>query len=393
MLEQIDQAFCSMQAALVARELYDAQHPVVTKSQSDALRLLNGILAQSPIIQVMAVERRIVVNGETLPSSATLSAGLFSRLRQFEFDGLMIRRGVKVEELDTLLKSLAPTASVETFPKLVGIAPIRVSEKVGLAPTDRRSNEMLIAPPTNRLIIPRNNASAIAPMLAQIVRDGSLDDSALGNVVSNITAVVHGAESTIIPLASLKQHDEYTYVHTINVGLLSAALAEGIGLSGDRLFDLTSAALLHDVGKRLVPIELLNKPGKLTDDEFKLVKSHPELGAKLLLSLPSISPIVPIVAYEHHMNRTGGGYPNVAPGWKMHLASQIVQIADVFDALRTHRPYRDAMSLDKVRELMFEEAGKAYDPELLEVFFEHVSCNTDRDMADELMPEVVSKAA
>lgn len=393
MLEQIDQALCAMQAALVSRELYEAAHPAVVRSQSEAMRLLNGLLTQSPAIQVMAIERRIVVNGQTLPSSATLSAGLFARLRQFEFDGLMFRRGVKADELDTLLKSLAPTASAEAFPRMAGIAPIRVDDNVGPASSGKSAHPQLVTATAGSVIAPRGNAAAVAPMLAQIIRDGSLDDNALGNVVSNINAVVHGAENTIIPLASLKRHDEYTYVHTINVGLLSAALAEAVGIIGDRLFDLTSAALLHDVGKRMIPSGLLNKPGKLTDDEFKIVKSHPVLGAKLLLAVPSISPIVPIVAYEHHMCRSGGGYPHVAPGWRMHMASQIVQVADVFDALRTNRPYRAALSLEKVREIMFEGAGRTYDPDLLRVFFDRVCCNTDRDMAEDLMPEAVAKAA
>lgn len=393
MLEQIDQALCAIQTALISRELYDDTHPAVLKSRSEAMRLLGTLLSQSSTIQLMAIDHRVVVQGQTLPSSALLSNGLFARLRKLEFDGLIFRRGVTADELTTLLKCLAPTAGTEVFPKLQGIAPVRVDETgdSSYCPTGAVSapGAAISAP---RRTAPRGDAAIMAPMLSQIVVDGSLDNNALSNVVSNINAIVRGAEDTIIPLASLKQHDEYTYVHTINVGLLAAALAEAVGISGERLIDLTSAALLHDVGKRLVPIGLLNKPGKLSEDEYRCVQSHPELGAKLLLGMPGLPPIVPIVAYEHHMCRTGGGYPKVPPGWKMHLGSQIVQIADVFDALRTHRRYRAALPLEKVREVMSEDTN-GYDSDLLRVFLDKVACNTDREVADDLIPPAAAEAA
>ena len=388
MVERIDQALCAIQTALVARELYDEAHPAVVKARSEAIRLLGNVLQQSPAIQVTAIDHRVVVQGTTLSSSASLTAGLFARLRRFQFDGVMFRRGVRAEELDTFLKCLAPTAIVDEFPKLPGIVPMRVVEgdaQKHSSSADRSHVGRPVLAPTLALIAPRKGAALMAPLLTRIIKDGVLDDDALGNVIGNINAIVTGAENTMIPLASLKQHDEYTYVHTINVGLLSAALGEAVGVTGDRLYELISAALLHDVGKRLIPLEVLNKPGKLNDDEARVVRSHPELGARLLLAVPSLPPIVPIVAYEHHMERTGGGYPHAPAHWKMHLASQIVQIADVYDALRTNRPYRQAMSLDQVREIMSKDVGTRYDAELLRVFFDEVSSNTDREVTESLM--------
>jgi HD-GYP domain-containing protein (c-di-GMP phosphodiesterase class II) len=136
--------------------------------------------------------------------------------------------------------------------------------------------------------------------------------------------------------------------------------------------ELNMAALLHDLGKQLVPPELLNKTGKFTDEEFEIVQRHPVDGARILLSTPGASELSAIVAYEHHVRADGTGYPKVPRGWKLNLASRVVQLADVFDALRTHRPYRPALPVPKILELMRSDVGTMFDPDLLEIFFRNV---------------------
>ena len=131
----------------------------------------------------------------------------------------------------------------------------------------------------------------------------------------------------------------------------------------------------------MIPKRVLNKPGKLTDDEFKLVQRHPEDGARLLYGAPDIPPLAPIVAFEHHMF-PGGGYPRVPAGWKMHLSSRIVQVADVFDALRTDRPYRAGMSLQEALEILYKDAGTRYEQALLDAFTQRVVGNTQCEKSE-----------
>ena len=152
-------------------------------------------------------------------------------------------------------------------------------------------------------------------------------------------------------------------------------------MRGDDLVDLTVSAVLHDVGKRMIPKSVLNKEGKLTDDEFKLVQHHPVDGARLLFGAPDVPAVAPIVAFEHHMY-PGGGYPRVAAGWKMHLASRIVQVADVFDALRTDRPYRKGMSLQEALEILQKDAGTRYEHALRDAFARRVAGNTQRELSE-----------
>jgi HD-GYP domain-containing protein (c-di-GMP phosphodiesterase class II) len=132
------------------------------------------------------------------------------------------------------------------------------------------------------------------------------------------------------------------------------------------------SALLHDVGKVDVSLKLLNKMGRFTEEEYRAMQIHPVAGARLLLKTPGVPDLATIVAFEHHIRFDGGGYPWVPRSWKVNLASRIIQLADVFDALRTHRPYRPGMPLEKVVSIMKGDAGTYFDPDLLRIFLEHV---------------------
>jgi HD-GYP domain-containing protein (c-di-GMP phosphodiesterase class II) len=116
----------------------------------------------------------------------------------------------------------------------------------------------------------------------------------------------------MIPMASLKSYDEYTATHIINVALLAMALAEAVALPENVVHDVGIAALLHDVGKLKVPSAILNKPDRLTEEEFAAIRLHPEEGSRLLFSTPRVPELAVIVAYEHHIRYEGGGYPGGA---------------------------------------------------------------------------------
>lgn len=205
-------------------------------------------------------------------------------------------------------------------------------------------------------------------------------------VVDRLASVVASARTAMLPLASLKTHDEYTYVHTVNVGILSAALAEAVGLRADQVHDIMLGAVLHDIGKQLVPSAILNKGGKLNDEEAAIMKRHPVDGARVLLEAGDLPDVVPIIAFEHHMHLDGGGYPKIPGRWKCNLAGQIVHVADVFDALRTNRPYRAAMSTTEACRVMYLGATREFDPVLLDAFFEGVATRCDRDRVEETRP-------
>jgi putative nucleotidyltransferase with HDIG domain len=197
-------------------------------------------------------------------------------------------------------------------------------------------------------------------------------DQRLGELVESIRLAVAVGADVCKQLAEVKSHDEYTFVHTVNVAILSAALGEAVGMKPNHVFDLTLAALLHDVGKRHTPLAILNKPGRLDDAERKKMEQHTVVGAAMLFERRGVPDVAPIVAYEHHANVDGTGYPRLRRNPKPHLASQIVHVADVFDALRTNRPYRAAMDDAAVRGILLQGAGKSFDAALLDLFLERI---------------------
>jgi putative nucleotidyltransferase with HDIG domain len=187
-------------------------------------------------------------------------------------------------------------------------------------------------------------------------------------VVRSLAVAMHGGRQIVLPLLQLKEFDQYTTTHSLNVAVLSMALAEfqGLGARDVRAFGI--AGLLHDVGKTKIPIEVLTKPGKLTDDERALMNAHPAAGARLLLEADDDLDLAIVVAYEHHIMINGGGYPSLAYPRSCHHGSKLVHVCDVYDALRTRRPYRDAWEFDKVLAYLTERAGLEFDVELVEAF-------------------------
>ncbi len=154
----------------------------------------------------------------------------------------------------------------------------------------------------------------------------------------------------------------------MNVAVLTMALAEYMGLAASDVRAFGIAGLLHDVGKVRIPIEVLTKPGKLTPEERALMNQHPADGARIILETNQPLDLAAIVAYEHHIMINGGGYPTMRFARDCHHASKLVHVCDVFDALRTRRPYREAWPLQKVVSYLHELAGVEFDRELVQVF-------------------------
>lgn len=173
-------------------------------------------------------------------------------------------------------------------------------------------------------------------------------------------------------LDALITYDEGTYHHSRNVAILSLTCGIKHGLTKSELYTLTLGALLHDIGKTLIPVSILNKEDKLTDEEFALIKQHPLLGAELLRqSTYDMSPIIQIV-HQHHENWDGTGYPRKLFELHSYRLARIVHIADVYEALCAKRSYKSQIPRHKVREIMREESGKMFDPNILRTFLQAV---------------------
>ncbi|MBI3355436.1 MAG: HD-GYP domain-containing protein [Nitrospirae bacterium] len=231
-------------------------------------------------------------------------------------------------------------------------------------------------PKTQRKLQPKvayGRAVGVVGNLTQSVRDGgTLNFKQAKRAVQNIVDLMMQDEPTLLGLTTLRCHDQYTHNHSVNVSLLSIALANRAGYPKVELADLGLAALFHDMGKSTIPLEVLNKPGEFTEEEWAAMRNHPTEGVLSLTQLRGITNIparMAAASFEHHMNLDYSGYPKLKTPWKLSLTGRILMIADCYDAMTSSRVYRrEPMSPSKVLNMMFGKSGKSFDATLLKIF-------------------------
>lgn len=174
-------------------------------------------------------------------------------------------------------------------------------------------------------------------------------------------------------LFQLETCDQYTYDHSVTVSLASALLGKWMGLSEESINELALAGLMHDIGKCNIPNDILNKPDRLTEDEFNVMKTHSTLGYILLRSGKGFSNDILDGVYQHHEKYSGKGYPNSIKGDKIHLYGRLIAVADVYSAMTSTRVYREKMSPFQVAKLITEYSFDSLDPSIVKVFLSNIS--------------------
>ncbi len=168
---------------------------------------------------------------------------------------------------------------------------------------------------------------------------------------------------------TIEGRDEYTHGHVERVAAYARRMAQAMDWSGEHLRMLEFGARLHDIGKIVIPDQVLNKPGKLTSDEWALMQQHPAAGAKILRSISHLQPTLPYILY-HHERWDGTGYPHKLSGKEIPVEGRLLAVADVYDALATERPYHPARPHMEVIQFLQDKAGSQFDPEMVQVFVE-----------------------
>lgn len=187
-------------------------------------------------------------------------------------------------------------------------------------------------------------------------------------VVRSLAVAMHSDGQIMLPLLQLKEFDQYTTTHSLNVSVLSMALAEYRGMGPESVRQVGVAGLLHDLGKVRIPLEVLTKPGALTAEERQIMQRHPVDGARMLMESGQRLEVAAVVAYEHHIMLDGRGYPATRFRRDCHEASRLVHVCDIYDALRTNRPYRDAWSSEVTLAYVEDRAGMELDPDIAKAF-------------------------
>ena len=234
-----------------------------------------------------------------------------------------------------------------------------------------------------------SEAEAVAWLSGEVAEHGVVPAREASTVVHLLSVAMHSEHDVVVPLVQLKNVDQYTTSHSINVACLSMALAEHLRYCSVDVRAIGEAALLHDVGKTKVPLEVLNKKGKLTPSEWKLIQQHTVEGARILLASGTEMELAAMVAYEHHLSFNGEGYPELTFKHQTHEVSRLIQVCDIYDALRTRRPFRPPWPAVRAIKFLEEKSGDHVDPQYVSPFLQmiedweprQVELETDEDEA------------
>ena len=352
-------------AALRGADLYSANHPLVQRG-IDALSAaaLEG-LQRAPTIVIGFIGDDVVVDALRLPRSSASLVGFARDLREREIEKLTLSRGLTWDEIRGFVAALADRKSSVPLPDRVTARGVRHIALGRIVVEDTESSDAGIAA-AKRVY---HTAVETAETLWQAAKAGDQPDpGAARKIIDSLAKMVTQDRTSLMALTALKKYDNYTFTHMVNVSALSMAQARALNVDGALLREFGFAALMHDIGKVNTPLDVLNKPDKLSKDEFEIMKRHVVDGAHILRRTPEMPALAPIVAFEHHLKQDLSGYPEKIGSRKLNLCTMIVSIADVFDALRSNRPYRQGLATARIRSIMGEQGNPAFNQPLLKRF-------------------------
>lgn len=354
--------------ALAVMTLYPEGHPSLERAIDVAHETLETLWIGAEHPSFTFLEDEVVFGRDRLRELKEWDWG--RRLMAAGVQRLEFERRVSRDEFESFLQEILArlTLSAITTSENRQMAPLGIRfGAVGLQ--GQTEAEAAAAPTLATMDLTLGEEAETLRWLQQEVRSrGAVPLTEAEAVVRSLSVAMHSDRRLVLPLLQLKEFDQYTTTHSLNVAVLAMGLAEHLECRPREVRAFGVAGLLHDIGKIRIPLEVLTKPGKLSDDERRVMNQHPIDGARIIMTSDDELDLAAVVAYEHHIMLDGGGYPTMHYGRACALASRLVHVCDVFDALRTKRPYRDAWASDKVIGYLEERAGTEFDPDLVTAF-------------------------
>jgi putative nucleotidyltransferase with HDIG domain len=352
---------------LAVMTLYPEGHRLREQALDGAFEQLEGLTGGATGRPTFTfLEDEVVYGREPLTELKSWGFGL--RLVAAGIQRLEFERKVSREEFEGLLQEILARLTLAT----IDTGEERQMRSIGA----RFGSVGLQLPDRDEVPVERTTLTLSLGDEADTFRRLQSDVQSLGSVplleaeavVRSLSVAMHGDSRFVLPLLQFKEFDQYTTTHSLNVSVLSLGLAEALGFAQKEIRAIGVAGLLHDIGKTRIPIEILTKPGKLTEHERSIMNSHPVDGARIILQSEDELEMAAAVAYEHHVMLNGGGYPSMHYNRECTIASRLVHVCDVFDALSTKRPYRDAWPTEKTVSYLEERAGLEFDHDIVAAF-------------------------
>ena len=371
----------TLYTALRSLKLYPLENSQVQKSLDDLTAAAQGILEREKEIELRITSEFLFVNATRLRLDLDNYASFSHVLSLYKAVGVGVVRaaeGVDRREwtsfLSLLLGAAARDASTNRFFELTSrMHDTGVTHIVVEPPLESEVNEEEEERAKEQAKRTYQRSVAVTKEVINSVRMGrTASVKKVKRAVQAIVDQVLSEETSLVGLTTLRDYDDYTFTHSVNVCIFSVALGRKLGFTKLQLYDLGMAALFHDVGKSRVPLEVLNKTGSLDEEEWRIMTAHPWLGVLTLFGLRGYGEVPyrsMIGTYEHHMKTDLTGYPKSIRPRQMSIFSKIIAVADGFDAATTRRAYQTTpIEPDAVLKEMLENPKRGQDPILVKAF-------------------------
>jgi putative nucleotidyltransferase with HDIG domain len=363
MAEELLRAFS---ATLRSMQLYSKGHPIITRNISALSTAIQLLHSMQPTIVIGIVGNEIIVDDTPVSKAETLGT-IVRRLRDAGIERITIERGVTADELVAFIGAVSalervddradPMAAFSEF-KHIRVGRVVIEQKVDADASDMGTIRRMYT----------EAVSVAGDVWDSAQTEGQPDTKLARTMIDGLAQAVAQNRTALLALTTLKNYDNYTFTHMVNVSILMMGQARALGIDGPLLREFGLAALMHDIGKVRTPLEVLNKPDKLTDEEFVIMKRHVVDGAEILRGTPDVPALAPIVAFEHHLRIDGTGYPNGVYRPALNLGTMLCGIADVYDAMRSQRAYQQSYPTDRILQVLKRNDGAQFDQHLVRRF-------------------------
>lgn len=372
----LTRVIAQLTAAVTNTGLYSSTHPKIAEYIDHAFAALTTMLSQKPEVTVLLIGDDLVAENKPLSSGGAYVVNFARILKKKAIERMSFLPGLTKEELQSLIRDLAhPDGGAVHSSRYIKLGKVELRVKKDNENSSSCSDsaqpvtsDALQAELQSLMELTAVELDELKELYLRIKKHRQIDVRGVDDIVKGFITGFKRELNPLSLLASLKTAHEYTFTHVTNVGILTMSQAEMLGFTGDHLHQIGIASLLHDVGKLFIPEEILNKPTSLTTDERKIVETHTVKGSRYLMGLEGIAKLAVLAAMEHHLKYDGTGYPSIKGGWRPNIVSQMITIADVFDAMRSRRSYQEPIPQEKIEDVLKKGSGTAFNPFLVENF-------------------------
>ena len=351
-------------AGVRAAQLYAAEHPLLGRNVDGLMTALRALHQQAPSVAIGIVGRQLVVADTPMPKASAGMTELIKRLRDHGIERLAFDRGITAVEVTAFVHAVAALGGKDSPDAGLQSAHIHV----GRIRTEEKRNDGIGSDMAAIRQLYSTAVAAAESIWESAATEGMPDVPGALQAVDGLADAVTQNRTALVALTAMRNYDNYTFTHMVNVSILTMGQARALGIEGRLLREFGLSALMHDIGKVRTPKEILNKPDKLTDDEFEIMRRHTVDGAEILRRTPEMPILAPVVAFEHHLRLDGTGYPPGVRRDALNLGTMLCSISDIYDAMRSQRAYQQAFPTERILAVLKRNDGTQFDQHLVRRF-------------------------